>query len=69
MAIYYIYDICYHLSDYHEEHEVRFGNPIHKGDYISDGEGEIEYLVFAVVHLKISGKSVLHVKYQNDEST
>ena len=58
----FIYDICFHLGDYSEKNHMEFSNPISVGDFISDGIGEKEYLVFQVIHSQAGGGSAIHVK-------
>ena len=64
---FYYYDVCYHLDDYNEKNNVEFSNPVHIGDYITDGIGNEEFLVFQVVHSAVGGGSAIHVKRESDE--
>lgn len=58
----FFYDICFHLNDYSEKNSVGFSNPVHVGDFISDGIGAAEYEVFQVIHSSVGGGSAIHVK-------
>lgn len=58
----YLYDVCFHLDNYSEKSSVEFSNPVHVGDFITDGIGEEEYQVFQVVHSSVGGGSAIHVK-------